>query len=58
MQHPAERSEQRRLSQTRHTLEQNVAARDETNEHAVHDLMLTDDDLRNFLADAIQPDYR
>jgi hypothetical protein len=30
-----------------------MAAGDETNEHTVHHFMLTDNDLPNFLADAI-----
>ncbi len=50
MQHAAERAQQRGLAESRHSFEQHVAAGQQTDQHAVDDVLLANDDLADFLA--------
>ena len=54
MQNAAERSEQRRLAEPRDAFQQNVAASQETDEHAIHHRLLANNDLSDFVAYLIE----
>ncbi len=46
--------QQRGLAQAGHTLEEHVSAREQTNEDSVDDILLTNNDLADFRADAVK----
>ena len=54
MQHASQRAQQRGLAQSRDAFQQNVSAREQTNQDAIHHILLADDDLGDFLSDLIQ----
>ncbi len=54
MQHACQRPQQRGLAQSRHAFQQNVTAREQANQDAVHHIMLADDDFSDLLPDLIQ----
>jgi hypothetical protein len=55
MQSPRQRAKQRSLSQARNSFEQNVARSEQTNQDAIDDILLADNNLRDFLAYLIEP---
>jgi hypothetical protein len=54
MEDPGEGAEQGGFAETRDAFEQHVAAGDHTNQDAVDDLGLTDDDFADFLPDFVE----
>jgi hypothetical protein len=50
----AQRSQQRRLSEPWNPLQENVAAAEQADENAVHDVLLANDDFADFAANLIQ----
>ena len=52
--HAAERPQQGGLAEPGHAFEQNVAAGQQTDQDAVDDVLLADDDLADFLAHLIE----
>jgi hypothetical protein len=51
--HFGKSSKQRGLAEARNAFQQHVSAGQQTDEHAVHDVLLSYDDLSNFCPDAI-----
>jgi len=54
MQDTGESAQQRGLSESRNTFEQNVTAREETNEHSIDDLLLPNYDFSDFIPNAVE----
>jgi hypothetical protein len=50
MKDPREGAEEGRFPQSGNAFQKNVAARQQTDQDAVHDILLANDDLSNFLA--------
>ena len=58
MQNARQRAQQRSLPQAGHALEQYVTASQQTDENAVDDILLSYDDLRNFIANGVELAHR
>jgi hypothetical protein len=56
-QNAAKRSEQRRLTESRNSLQQNVPARNQADQNAIDDLLLAYDDLPYFVSDLVKAGY-
>src|SRR5258708_885217 len=54
VQHPRQRAKERSLSQPRSPFQQHMAAREQTDQHAIHYLLLTYNDLADFGTNAIE----
>ncbi len=54
MQNAGKRSQQGGFAESWNAFEEDVAAREEANEHAVDDFLLADDDLADFLAYTVE----
>jgi hypothetical protein len=55
MQGARQRAQQRRLPKARHALEQNMARRQQADEHTIDYILLSDNNLRDFLPYLIEP---
>ncbi len=55
MQDARQRAQQGCLAQARNALQQYVSAREQRDENTIHNILLTDDDSRDFLPDPIEP---
>jgi hypothetical protein len=55
VEHSRECSEQRRFPESRYTFQQDVSPGEQANQDAIDDILLTDNDFRNFVANLIEP---